>query len=71
MLPHRRKDGSIVVPADAVTPDGSPLLGGPVRVVLPGDADFDFWDDFAVDSDSDWTALIEESEARRPAPETP
>lgn len=71
MLPHRRKDGCLVVPADALAPDGTPLLGGPVRLVLPGDPDFAFWDEFAVDSDSDWSALLAESDALRLADESP
>jgi len=48
VIPQRRKDGAIIVPADASSADGLPLLGGPVRVVLPGDEDWSFWDAFAV-----------------------
>lgn len=59
MLPHRQKDGSLIVPAEALAPDGTPLLGGPVRVVRPGDEDFAFWDAFAVDTDLDFATLIE------------
>jgi hypothetical protein len=71
VIPHRRKDGTLVVPADAVSPDGLPLLGGTVRVVRPGDPDFARLDEWAIDTDSDFADLIEESEARRREPETP